>query len=169
VKRSVIKKLQIDEISMCGTPVQKGAVVAIIKSADGLQKKPVTKLIDIKLEELSLVERGANPYANIAIAKAAPPPVKFTKTTAAGEESIRKMIAAMRSEPLEKSAERENQPMPASAYEKLIADRMNAKGESRNEAIRKIHSDPSDSGLNDAYAADEAAAASRRARDYRAS
>jgi hypothetical protein len=93
--------------------------------------------------------------------------VKFTKTTAAGEESIRKMIAAMRSEPLEKSAEKESHAMP-SAYEKLIADRMNAKGESRNEAIRKIHSDPSDSGLSDAYAADEAAAVARRARDYRA-
>lgn len=35
-----------------------------------MAKKPVTKLVDINLEELSLVTRGANQHANISITKA---------------------------------------------------------------------------------------------------
>lgn len=163
-KRKIIKNLVLAEVSAVGTPAVEEATVRIMKSADGHQIKPVTKLVNIRLDELSIVPAGANQFSRVAIAKAEEP--VFKGDEAATSRIAAAMLAAMKIEPISKSHEKEPANMSnESNFERLLRTRIEKTGESRREAFAKLAEEPSESGLAAAYDADERAALAARLRE----
>ncbi|WP_237352477.1 hypothetical protein [Rhizobium leguminosarum] len=167
-ERKVIRELRLDEISAVHRGAVEGAVVTIMKVADGHDRtKPVTALKNIKLDEVSLVERGANQFANVALIKTADPvpvagPVAFSANdiTPEGQVMLAKMLAAIRSETFTKSATHHEEVPTMSHYESLLKSFSDRHGVSRQKAHERLmESDPEK--ISDSYALDEAQAAKR--------
>lgn len=163
-ERKVVTSLRLDEISAVHRGAVEGAVVAIMKSADGNRIKPVTKLKNIELTEVSLVERGANQFANVAIWKSADEPIApvVIPPTAAQETQLRKILAAIRGETtIQKSQTEESSYMSETHYERLTKNYAQRHGVSITKAAEKLMVDDPDS-VADAYNADEEEAIKRR-------
>jgi hypothetical protein len=131
-------------------------------------------LKSLKLTEISACDRPAQTGAVVRIMKSADVPApqpQFRKPTGAGEESLRKMLAAMRAETIEKSQKEEvdmsdETYVPNRNYNHLVkshADRMNLSESAAAVDLLKSRRDL----VEAAYQADEtdAATVARRARD----
>jgi hypothetical protein len=74
--------------------------LAVWKRTMQRQSKPVTKIRDLQVTEISLVDRGANPHARIVLMKAADDPA----------ERLDAMEARLAAQPVTKSAEPDQPP-----------------------------------------------------------
>ncbi len=168
-ERKIIRHLRIDEVSAVDHPAQTGAVVTIMKSADGHDRtKPVTALKNIKLDEVSLVEHGANQFANIALIKSADPvvtpPATFNpcEVSPEGKALISKLLAAIRGEAITKSHDEEPHNMSNEThYERLTKAYAERHAVSIGKAAQKLMEDDPDA-VADAYNRDEDEAVKRR-------
>lgn len=140
-------------------------------------------LKSLEIEEVSVVEKSANPHAKVTILKSAEP-VRVAKTfdeayaeitksrvniSKAGEESLMKMLAAIKSETIEKSKESEmNNLDPNAPYEKLIAETMEKRDLSRTAAHSHLQNERTDL-LEKAYAEGEAIRIARLSAEAEAS
>ncbi|MBY5777775.1 hypothetical protein HFN59_11740 [Rhizobium leguminosarum] len=136
-----------------------------MKSATDDCAKPVTKLTNIKIDELSLVERGANQFANVAMIKAAVPvpvtPVTF-HPTAEGLAIIEKLAAIYSADPITKSHDEEPHNMSNEThYERLTKAYAERHAVSIGKAAQKLMEDDPDA-VADAYNRDEDEAVKRR-------
>ncbi|MBB2714075.1 hypothetical protein N2597_04360 [Rhizobium sophoriradicis] len=164
-ERKIITHLRINEVSAVDHPAQTGAVVTIMKSADGDRTKPITRLKNIELAEVSLVERGANQFANVAIWKSAAPviapPATYTPTPE-GEALLTKMLAAIRGEAITKSHNEEPHNMSnETRYDRLVKSYSDRHGVSIAKAAQKLMEDDREA-VAEAYEKDEAEAVARR-------
>ncbi|NZD54187.1 hypothetical protein H0Z56_30855 [Rhizobium leguminosarum] len=141
-----------------------------MKNADSHDRtKPVTALKNIKLDEVSLVEHGANRFADVALIKSADPvvtpPATFnpSEISPEGQSMLAKMLAAIYSaDPITKSATEESHNMSNEThYDRLVRSYSDRHGVSLQKAASKIMEDDADA-LAAAYDADEAELVARR-------
>jgi hypothetical protein len=168
-ERKIIRHLRIDEVSAVDHPAQTGAVVTIMKAADGHDRtKPVTALKNIKLDEVSLVEHGANQFANVALIKSADPvvtpPATFnpSEISPEGLATLQKLAAIYSADPITKSATEESPFMSNEThYERLTKSYAQRHSVSIGKAAQKLMEDDPDA-VAEAYNRDEEEVVKRR-------
>ncbi|MGG7538712.1 hypothetical protein [Rhizobium sp. 12,4] len=132
-KRKVITNLKISEISAVDTPAVAGAIVRVMKSADG--------------------DRDSKP----AVASPA-----IYSPTREGEVVLAKMLAAIRGEPITKFRNEESRTMSNEThYERLTKSYSQREGVSIQKAAERLMQDDPQA-VAEAYDKDEAAEVARR-------
>ncbi|NEJ80713.1 hypothetical protein GR268_29015 [Rhizobium leguminosarum] len=140
-----------------------------MKGADGHDRtKPVTALKNIKLDEVSLVEHGANQFANVAMIKSADPvvtpPATFNPSDISPEglATLQELAAIYSADPITKSQNEESHNMSNEThYDRLVRSYSDRHGVSLQKAASKIMDDDVDA-VADAYNRDEEEAVKRR-------
>jgi hypothetical protein len=83
-RKRIMRSFRIDELSAVDSPSQRHAVAVLMKSAGDEPKREPAKLKNIEIDELSLVDKGANPGARVCLFKRddeEEPNMEFAKIT----------------------------------------------------------------------------------------